>query len=278
MFKILTAIGLVLLLGGLACHFASLSIFNALIPKDAGGQRVAAGLSYGPHKRQRLDLYRPDGPGPFPVLFFSYGGSWDSGWRQDYGFVGRAFAAQGYLTAIADYRLVPEVHYPAFVDDTKAAMDWVVSHAAEYGGDGRGLFVAGHSAGAYNAAQAVLQRHKNDIRAAAFMAVPADFLPFDSAKSIAAFSTAPDLPETQPINQDLRNAPPMLLLHGTDDETVGLHNSRNFFAALAAAGRAPELKIYDGLGHVGILLALAKPLRGRAPVLDDILRFFQRYR
>ena len=101
MFKILTAIGLLLLLGGLACHFASLSIFNALIPKDAGGQRVAASLSYGPHKRQRLDLYRPDGRGPFPVLFFSYGGSWDSGWRQDYGFVGRAFAAQGYLTAIA---------------------------------------------------------------------------------------------------------------------------------------------------------------------------------
>jgi acetyl esterase/lipase len=279
MAKILAAIGLLLLLGGLAYHFAGLAVFNALVPKDAGSRTLAENVSYGQDPRHRLDLYRPDGAGPFPMLFFAYGGSWDSGRRQDYGFVGRAFAAQGYLTAIADYRLVPSVHYPVFVDDTAMAISWLSEHGTTYEGDAHRLFVMGHSAGAYNVMQAVLRNGlKQKVRAMATLAGPFDFLPLDSPKSIAAFSKAADLPGTQPVNLDAAGAPPLLLMHGLADTTVRLRNSESLLSHFRSAGVPAELRVYDELSHVGILLALSRPLRGQAPVFEETVAFFQRYR
>ncbi len=115
------------------------------------------------------------------------------------------------------------------------------------------------------------------VKAVASLAGPFDFLPLDSPKTIAAFGKAPDLTETQPVNADLSAAPPILLLHGEKDQTVGLHNSWNLYARTIGAGAASELRFYRDVGHVGIMLALAKPLRWRAPVLDDVVAFFQRY-
>jgi acetyl esterase/lipase len=126
--------------------------------------------------------------------------------------------------------------------------------------------------------QAVLRnglRHR--VKAMAALAGPFDFLPLDSPKTMAAFGDVADLEETQPVLADLSDAPPLLLLHGRDDETVGLHNSWNLHAAYARAGRMSQLKFYDGIGHVGIMLALARPLRYRAPVLEDLSAFLHKY-
>lgn len=266
-------------IAGLIYLIAPLAAFNLLVPKDAAVVAAAGDLTYGPHPRQRLDLYRPVGEGPFPVLLFVYGGSWDSGRKEDYAFAAHAFAAQGYLTAVADYRLVPDVHYPEFVDDVGRVVNWLAANAGAHGGDGGRLYLVGHSAGAYNVVQTVLRNGLDaKVRAMASLAGPFDFLPLDSPKTIAAFGQSPDLPETQPVNGDLRDAPPLLLLHGRDDTTVGLHNSRNLGQAYARAGRHAVVKVYDAVGHVGILLALARPLRHRAPVLEDVAGFFQRYR
>lgn len=274
----LSSLGFLAVVLGLLYHFAALRVFSLLVPKDAGVANVQSAVAYGPDPRHRLDLYTPEGQGPFPVLLFVYGGSWDSGHRQDYGFVGHAFAARGFLTAIADYRLVPDAHYPDFVDDAALAVAWLAAESSRFGGDSSRLCVAGHSAGAYTGVQAVLRnglRHK--VKALVSLAGPFDFLPLDSPKTIAAFGAVSNLEETQPVSADLADAPPLLLLHGRDDTTVGLHNSWNMKAAYDRAGRTSGLKIYDGIGHVGILLALAKPLRGRAPVLDDAAAFLHKY-
>lgn len=276
-----TFLGVTLIVLGVLYHFAALRVFNLLVPKDRDARRTGVDLAYGDAPRQRLDLYAPvTAPArrPLPVLLFIYGGSWDSGRKEDYAFAGRAFAARGFLTAIADYRLVPDVHYPEFVDDTALALEWLCAHATDFGGDPARIFFAGHSAGAYSAVQTVLRNGLgNHVRAVASLAGPFDFLPLDSPKTIAAFGKVGNLAETQPVNADLSSAPPMLLLHGEDDETVGLHNSWNLYARSIGAGRRPELLFYKGIGHVGILLALAKPLRWRASVLDDVVGFFQRY-
>ncbi len=267
-----------LIVMGLLYHFAALAVFNALVPKDEGSFRLASGIAYGPSPRQSLDLYRPKGDGDFPVLLFLYGGSWDSGHKEDYAFVGRAFAARGYLTAIADYRLVPRAHYPDFVDDAALAINWLSEQAANHGGDPHRLFAAGHSAGAYNIVQAVLRNGLQDkVNAIAVLAAPLDFQLDHSPKIAAAFAAAGDFFSTQPVNQVLSTTPPILLLHGAGDTTVGPHNSRNMHARLVAARRQTELKLYDDMGHVGIMLALAKPFRGNAPVLNDVVTFFQRY-
>ena len=278
MSKFLTAIGLVLLVGGLTYHFAALTIFNALVPKDAGSHLAASDIAYGPDPRQRLDVYVPEGQGPFPVIVFTYGGSWDSGNKTDYGFVGRALASRGYVVAIVDYRLVPQIRYPVFVDDVAQSINWVIDHATEFGGDANRLFAMGHSAGAYNLVQAVLRNNLSaKMKAMVTLAGPFDFLPLDSPKSIAAFSGVADLEETQPVNGNLATAPPILLLHGAADQTVRIRNSQNLYTAWQKVRRPAELKIYDGLSHVGIMLALSTLRRESAPVLDDAIAFLQKY-
>jgi acetyl esterase/lipase len=271
----------VLIVLGLAYHFAALRIFNALVPKD-DARLVGRDFIYGSHPRHRFDFYAPPGDGPHPVLLFVYGGSWDSGDKAGYEFVGRAFASRGYVTAIMDYRLVPEVFYPAFVEDVGLALPEVLKTAKQHGGDPDRLFLAGHSAGAYNIVQAILKPGfippEIKISAVATLAGPFDFVPLDSPKSIAAFSHFAPLEDTQPVHHARGDAPPMLLLHGADDTTVRVKNSRNLAAKLSEKGAAVEFKLYQGVSHVGILLALAKPLRGRAPVFEDVLAFFDRYK
>ena len=104
------------LLGPLIAACRPVTVLDTLVPKDAQSELAAADLAYGPLLRQRFDIYVPTGEaawgGPHPLLLFIYGGAWRSGRKSDYRFAGRAFAARGYVTAVADYRLVPEVRYP----------------------------------------------------------------------------------------------------------------------------------------------------------------------
>ncbi len=56
------------------------------------------------------------------MAVFFYGGSWSSGKRADYKFVGEALASRGIVTVVADYRLSPEVRYPVFLQDSAQAV------------------------------------------------------------------------------------------------------------------------------------------------------------
>lgn len=267
---------------------STLGVFDTLVPKDGGARLVGGNLTYGPESRQRLDVYAPDDNiRPSGILVFVYGGSWSSGSKDDYGFVGRAFAARGYVTIIFDYRLVPEVRYPAFVEDSAKAVAWAYRNAGRYGSDLQRLYLMGHSAGAYNAAMVALAPEflraeglsPTVIRAFAGLSGPYDFLPLDVEASRAAFAGVEKLGATQPVNRVSRGsfAPPMLLVTGDADDTVLPRNTKNLAAVLRDTGHRVEEIYYPGVDHAGTLLAIARPLRGRAPVVDDIVRFFSEH-
>lgn len=268
-----------LLLGGCT----TLAAFDTLVPKDRGGGRLASAIAYGPDPRQRLDVYAPrqTAGGERPTIVFFYGGSWNSGSRTGYAFVGRALAARGFVVIIPDYRLVPSVRYPAFVEDGAAAVHWAVAHAGAYGGSSTRIILMGHSAGAYIAAMlAVDGRWLGSARAAVRgmvgLAGPYDFAPFDVDASRAAFSNWPRPADTQPVTWAGAGDPPALLAYGAEDRTVQPRNSEALAARLRAGGVPVELHSYPRLGHVGLLLALARPFRRRAPVLEDVVRFSAR--
>lgn len=255
-----------------------LTLFNALMPKDTGSRRIATGIRYGEDPRQTLDLYAPRKAGSHPVMVFFYGGAWESGHRHGYGFAARALATKGFVVVVPDYRLVPAVRYPGFVEDGAAAVRWARAHAAEYGGDGERVLLAGHSAGAYIAAMLALDprwlgEDRGAVRGLIGLAGPYDFLPLDDPASLAAFGDWPDLEETQPIAHAGPGAPPALLLHGEPDTRVKPRHSIALAKALSAAGNGVRLKLYPGLSHTGIVTALAMPLRGQAPILKEMAAF-----
>jgi len=263
----------------------SLGTFDALAPRDGGVRLTARNAAYGGLERQRLDVYRPVDAAPvMPVIVFIHGGSWRSGDKRDYGFVGAAFASRGFLTVLPNYRLVPEVRFPAFVEDCAAAVRWTQGNAAAHGGDPRRIVLVGHSAGAYNAAMLTLDARflagagvdGRNVRGFAGLAGPYDFLPLDVDATRDAFGEAPDSAATQPIHFARADAAPMLLLWGGDDTTVGRRSIDGLARAQRAVGGVVETKIYLGIDHVEIMLALSRPLRSRAPVLADVTAFAHR--
>ncbi len=243
----------------------------------------ARDVAYGRHPRQTMDIYVPPGGGTGrPVVFFIYGGSWANGAKENYAFVGDAFAARGFVTVVADYRLVPEIRFPVFIEDGAAALRFVRDNIARYGGDPRRIHLMGHSAGAYNAMMLTLDRSylarvglpSNVIRSTVGLSGPYDFLPLDIDVTKAAFGNASNLERTQPIHFARKDAPPILLATGADDTTVLPRNSEQLAAALRRAGaRSVTLKIYPGLGHAGTAASLARAMSWRAPVLGDVVLF-----
>ena len=274
---------LILLCAGVAAC-SPLQTFNSLVPKDREGTVVAKDVSFGDNARQKLDLYRPSGAQSptsgvrLPIIVFIYGGSWQTGDKGGYAFAGRAFASRGFRVAVPDYRLVPEVRFPGFLEDNAAAFRWVVRNAERYGGDPSRVVLVGHSAGAYNAAMLALDprwlgAERRAVKGFVGLAGPYDFLPLDGPTTRAAFGQERDLATTQPVNFASVDDPPTLLLHGAKDTTVFPRNSRKLQARLAGAGVDARIRTYNELGHIGILTAFARPFRGRAPVLDDVTMF-----
>ena len=251
-----------------------------------GHYRRIEGVAYGDGERRRLDLYVPNavaarGAGPHaPVVVFFYGGSWQRGQRSHYAFVGEALASRGFVVAIADYRVYPEVTFPGFVEDAARAVAWMRRNAIEYGGDPARVLVAGHSAGAHIAMLVALDGRylaaageADCVAGAIGLSGPYDFLPLSSDRLKAVFGPPEALLRTQPVGFVRADAPPLLLLHGTDDTTVLPANAQRLAARARAAGGQAQLKLYPGVGHVGLIARLAAPLRDGEPVLDDIATF-----
>ena len=162
-----------------------------------------------------------------------------------------------------------------------AAVRWVRANIGQYGGDGDTILLAGHSAGAYIAAMLAtdprwLGEDREALAGMVGLAGPYDFAPFDTDSTIAAFGQWPDAPDTQPVTFADAEAPPMLLLTGVDDTTVKPRNSEALAARLREVGVEAELVEYEGVDHIDIVIALARPLRSRAPVLEDLTTFAKR--
>ena len=276
-------LGLAAIGSGLAAACAPLSLFATLTPKDPAA-RSARNVAYGPDRWQRLDVYGPHrdkGQAPQPVAVFFYGGSWDTGRRQDYNWVGQALASRGFVTLVPDYGLYPEVRYPGFLEDGARAVRWAQDHAAEFGGDPGRIVLVGHSAGAYNAAMLALdQRYltaagvdPKHVKALAGLSGPYDFLPLTDPLAERTFGEASDLPATQPTSFVAPDAPPAFLATGDADTMVYPRNTVKLAARLRAAGVAVEERHYPGVDHVRMVLALSRPFRSRAPVLDQMTAF-----
>ena len=275
LWKLLLPVGGMLAL----CGCSGSDLLNLTIPSN--GYSVQRDIAYGANPRQHLDIYMPDKADPAkPVMVFFYGGSWQTGKKEDYLFVGQAFASRGYITVIADYRLYPEVRFPAFMNDAAHAVAWVHANIAQYGGNPEHIFLSGHSAGGYIAVMLTLNeqymKHAGGKRAwikgTIGIAGPYDFLPFTDPEIKALFGSAPD-EDTQPINFVSTGLPPMLLVTGDKDTNVLPRNTLRLTAKLHAYSDPVIEKSYPGLAHIGIVLSLARGFRGKAPLLEDIDSF-----
>ena len=258
--------------------------FYSAVVSEKNGVSIRRNIAYGPNDRHRLDIYEPsNGDGNGPIVIFLYGGSWSSGQRGIYGFVGAALAARGLTTIIPDYRLYPEVQFPAFFEDAALAYAWTWKTFLAGKSQRRSIVLAGHSAGGHMAALLSLDRHYLSQAApdaplpSAFVSLagPLAFDPTTWPSTKDAFSNVTNADMARPIAFVSKGAPPSLLIHGLEDTTVRLWNTRDMTKALRAAGANVRTVEYPGIGHVGLITAVSRPLRWRAPVLQEMVDFIR---
>jgi len=260
-------------------------MLNTVTPGSSYALR--ADVAYGTHPRQKLDIYTPTTIRPatgWPVVVFFYGGSWNTGERSQYQFVGEALAAGGVLTMVADYRLYPEVRYPNFLNDSAQALAYGLDQAAGLGGDRKRVFVMGHSSGGYNAAMLALDARwlkaaghaTSELAGWIGLAGPYDFYPIINPAAKPVFFH-PEYPaNSQPIGFTPPDAPRSFLAAAENDKLVNpQRNTRQLAAKLQAVGVPVTLKLYPRASHTTLIGAFAWPLRWIAPVLEDVQLFIQ---
>lgn len=276
----LAALGLLPLLQ--AC--SPLRLINATVAGDT--HTVRRDQAYGSDARQQVDVYIPTSPATdAPIAVFFYGGSWSSGDRADYRFVGEALASRGIVTVVADYRLSPGVRYPVFLQDCAQAVRWAAEHAASFGASRERLFLVGHSAGGYNAAMLALDPRwlagaglaPRQLAGWVGLAGPYEFLPIVNPDAQVAFEWPNTPADSQPLfHAQAGHAMPRraLLLAAKSDTLVNpQRNTVAMAAALQRRGTQVDVELFDRVSHTTLIGAMARPLRGLAPVLDRVSGF-----
>ena len=258
-----------------------LKVLNAFTPSSTFSR--TSDLAYGPDPRNKLDIYTPKDAAPdAPVVVFFYGGSWVSGSRGDYAFVGEALASRGIVAVLADYRLYPQVHYQELLRDSAQAVGWTRAHIRQYGGNPGKLYVMGHSAGAYNAAMLALDPKwlaaagttPSIIKGWIGLAGPYDFLPIEDAEVKPVFYFPNSPPDSQPINHVSAASPPALLIASVNDTEVNpQRNTGGMASRLRAQGVSVREVYFSRTSHRTLVGALARPLRSLAPVLEEVAAF-----
>ncbi|MEO7242755.1 MAG: alpha/beta hydrolase [Variovorax sp.] len=261
-------------------------LLNKAVPNDT--YAFEDGIAYGQLARQKLDVYRPlptlrPAAAGRPLVVFFYGGTWTSGERGHYKFVGEALASQGAVVVVPDYRLSPRISYPVFLRDSALAVKWALDNASRLGADAKQIYVMGHSSGAYDAAMVALDgRWLGELGASPALlagwiglAGPYDFLPIENPEAKVAFNW-PDTPaDSQPMAHVSAVPPRVLLMAARKDELVNpIRNTEQMAVRLRIAGAEVQTFEFDDLGHMTLIGAVAKPLEWLGgPVMPPLLKF-----
>ena len=228
-------------------------------------------------ERHILDVYSPKKSAltaaGYPVVLFIHGGSWTSGSKNIYTFIGRRLAKQGVVAVVINYRLAPSVHVPEQAADCARALAWTVANIKQYGGDPARVFVMGHSAGGGLAAllatdDALLAANglpQNPVRGA-IMDDPAGLDMYSYLKEMkyagdekykVPFGNNPAVWKQQsPIYKIKPNLPPFLFYIGGETYPSISGSSGRFRDGLKATGQPAPYTIIPGRHHIPMVLQL----------------------
>jgi acetyl esterase/lipase len=229
----------------------------------------------------KADVYRPQGAGAKPAVLLIHGGGWAAPDRREQmaSIAGRV-AARGYVVVNATYRFAPEYRFPAPVDDLREALRWMRANAAREGIDPTRIAAMGYSAGGHLAALLGAMDGPPAVRVRAVVAggAPTDLRKYSGGTLVPQFigGSREAMPRqfaaASPITHVSSDDPPVFLYHGTWDTLVPDHHSRDYRAALEAAGVRSEWFRIRGRGHITAFLSDGAAIEAAIAFLDRTLR------
>ncbi len=247
---------------------------------EAALARLAEPLNYayGARPVEKLDVHLTDlaGRPNVPVNIFFHGGTWRTLTARSVAYTAEPYVNAGAHCVLPDFSRVQDVGGDLAVlgDQVRRAVAWVYANAERFGGDPERIYISGFSAGGHLAAVVLTTDWRGDF------GLPADFIKgglvasgmFDlepvRLSSRSEFVTITDETEQALSPQrhlDLLNAP-LILGYGTRETPEFQRQTRDFYAAVKAAGKPVELLVAEGYHHLEVAETLANPygLLGRA--------------
>jgi acetyl esterase/lipase len=231
-------------------------------------------VAYGDNDRQTMDIYRAADPkAGAPVIVFVHGGGWTDGRKDMYKFVAEGFTKDGYHVVVPNYRLYPAGRYPDMIIDTGLAINATANMFAD-----QQLVLIGHSAGGYNVLMAAMAPEISDVAVCqnvsgiVSLAAPTGAYPMTDEPYITIF---PDrlTGDDAPINRADAALPPVFLVNGRSDETVGYKNAEQLAAALEKNGHQVRLGLYEDMNHIDPVRVLSRHFDGGSSLKTDIVAF-----
>lgn len=113
-------------------------------------------VAYGDTPRQALDIYH-GGNGKAPIVVYLHGGYWRVGEKEKQAILAEPLVQAGFPVVMLGTDLCPAVSVDAIVAQVMKGIVWTHANAARIGGDGRRIYLYGHSAGAHLAAMALVE-------------------------------------------------------------------------------------------------------------------------
>jgi arylformamidase len=217
-------------------------------------------VAYGETKRQAIDLFRPDGSTPAPLMAFIHGGYWQALDRKDFSFVARPFLASGVACAIIGYDLAPSVSVGEIVEQVRAALVFLHRERVSLGVEASRILVAGHSAGGHLAAMALATdwtergAPRDLIRGVVALSGLFDLEPIRQCYLNEVLGLEPAEARAQSPNHiPVESEVPVLVVVGGAESEEFLDQSARYVSHLKNYVRSVEHRVEAGLDHFQIV-------------------------
>jgi arylformamidase len=214
---------------------------------------------YGKSAIEALDLYRTGRPDA-PVNVFIHGGAWRAGLARDYAFPAEMLVDAGSHFAVLDFNNVLETKgdLMTMADQVRRGVAWVIDNARRFGGDPARVYISGASSGAHLGGVAATSGF--DVRGYVLASGMYDLRGprLSKRSSYVAFSDAIE-DALSPQRHLSRIGAPIVLLYGSLETPEFRRQSRDFAAALKAAGKSVELLEAEGYNHFELSETFANP-------------------
>jgi arylformamidase len=232
-------------------------------------------VAYGPTEIEKLDIYKSNRPNA-PINVFIHGGAWRGGFAKDSGYMAEMYLAAGAHLVIPDFVWVQDAggSLMTMADQVRRAVAWVYKNATSFGGDPNRLYISGHSSGGHLGGVVVITDWHKDfdlppdiIKGALLISGMYDLKPVRLSKRSKYVNFDDVTEETLSAQRhiDMINMP-LIIAHGTLESPEFQRQSRDFAAAVKAAGKPVEFIVGEGFNHFEMQETMGNPfgLGGRA--------------
>ena len=233
-------------------------------------------VKYGPEDRSHMDIFVPDGPGPFPVHVFIHGGYWQELSKTESSFAAPNFLDHDVIFIALDYTLAPEASLFEIVDQVRCGILWILNNCENYAGNKSNITLSGSSAGGHLVAEVLsMDWHAQGydgcpIKGACEVSGIFDLRPLvDTTVNDLLHMTTEDATALSPHFHIPADGCPVVFSYGENETSEFKRQTKEYMAAWQKSGHDARYIAMPAFNHFDIILELNNK---NSPLFQAVLK------